>query len=318
MSKKIKVAVLGYGHLGKWHCQKVDALSQSELFAIVEKFPANQEAAKTNHPHAKIVSDISEVINDIEAAIIVTPTSTHFELASYLLKNGKHVFCEKPLCAFYEEVLKLENDLNDDLVLQVGHSERCHKAWETLEGEIAKIKSNWTLKINRVAAFKGRATDVDVVQDLMIHDIDLLLYVMKKNPISLRAYGNKIRTDKWDSVTAEFHFEGGSVAIITAGRNHVKEIRDFEIMHDGGCIYVDLFKNEFSLASSGTFEDGSFVITENYEKRDHLYIEQERFYLSILEKKPIMVNFQDGKKAVYLIEKVLESLSTQKEVKLAL
>ena len=318
MSKKIKVAVLGYGHLGKWHCQKVDALAQSELYAIVEKFPANQEAAKQNHPHAKIVADISEVINEIEAAVIVTPTSSHYELADYLLKNKKHVFCEKPLCAFYEEVLRLENNVDENLVLQVGHSERCHKAWEELAGEIAKIKSQWTLKINRVAAFKGRATDVDVVQDLMIHDIDLLLYVMKKNPISLRAYGNKIRTNKWDSATAEFHFEDGSVALLTAGRNHVKEIRDFEIMHDGGCLYVDLFKNEYALAPHDSFEDGSFVKTSSYEKRDHLLIEQERFYLSILEKKPIMVNFEDGKKAVYLIEKVLESLNTQKEVKLAL
>src|SRR5690606_27312243 len=118
---------------------------------------------------------------------IVTPTSTHFELCDYLVKQGKHVFCEKPLCAFYDEVLKLETVLKEDKVLQVGHSERCHKAWEVLKEEFSEISAPWALKINRVAAFKGRATDVDVVQDLMIHDIDLLLFLMKKKPISVKA-----------------------------------------------------------------------------------------------------------------------------------
>lgn len=316
--EKVKVAVLGYGHLGKWHCQKADALETSELVAIVEKFPANQEAAKKAHPNAKIVSDIKEVISEIDAAVIVTPTSTHFELCEYLVKEGKHVFCEKPLCAFYDEVLTLEKSVNKDKVLQVGHSERCHKAWEILKDEFSKIKNPWALKINRVAAFKGRATDVDVVQDLMIHDIDLVLFLMKKTPVKVSAIGHKIRTDKWDSVTATFEYADGSLAFITSGRNHVKEIRDLEIMHSGGCLYVDLFTNEYSLASNDKFEDGSFVKTSSYEKRDHLFIEQEKFYDSILNNKEAMVGFQDGKKAVYLVEKVLESLRENKEVTLSI
>ena len=95
---KIRVAVLGYGHLGKWHCQKVEAHKDLvDFVAIVEKFPAGQEAARSNHPGVRVVSDIKEVITDIDAAFVVTPTSTHFELVSYLLEQNKHVFCEKPL-----------------------------------------------------------------------------------------------------------------------------------------------------------------------------------------------------------------------------
>ncbi|MFL5811890.1 MAG: Gfo/Idh/MocA family protein, partial [Flavisolibacter sp.] len=102
--KKVRVAVLGYGHLGKWHCQKVAAHADvAEFVAIVEKFPAGQEAARANHPGVKVVSDIKEVINEIDAAFVVTPTSTHFELVSYLLQNNKHVFCEKPVCSNDEE-----------------------------------------------------------------------------------------------------------------------------------------------------------------------------------------------------------------------
>lgn len=316
--EKVKVAVLGYGHLGKWHCQKADALETSELVAIVEKFEPAQKAAKASHPHAKIVNDIKEIIDEIDAAVIVTPTSTHYELCRYLVENGKHVFCEKPLCAFYDEVLALEKVVKKDKVLQVGHSERCHKVWELLEDEFSKISSPWNLKINRVAAFKGRATDVDVVQDLMIHDIDLVIFLMKKKPIAVKAIGHKIRTDKWDSVTATFEYADGSLAFITSGRNHVKEVRELEIMHKGGCLYVDLLNNEYSLAVSGNLEDGSFVKTQSYEKRDHLLIEQERFYDAILNNKDAMVNFEDGKKAVYLVEKVLESLRDNKEVKLSL
>src|SRR4051812_24585098 len=105
---KVRVAVLGYGHLGKWHCQKVDAHKDvAEFVAIVEKFPAGQEAARANHPGVKVVSDIKEVIDQIDAAFIVTPTSTHFELVKYLLDNNKHVFCEKPVCSNDDEANKL-------------------------------------------------------------------------------------------------------------------------------------------------------------------------------------------------------------------
>ncbi len=314
--KKVKVAVIGYGHLGKWHCQKVAAHADvADFVAIVEKFPQGQEAAKANHPNVKVVSEISEIINEIDAAFIVTPTSTHFALSKYLLENNKHIFCEKPVCSNDEEAMALTKIAQDKkMVFQVGHSERCHEAWEKLAEELGQVQRPFTIRINRVAAFKGRATDVDVVQDLAIHDLDLLTYILKFNPVSVRADGYKIRTDKWDHATMELTDANGSVAYITVGRNHVKEIRDVEITSQSGMIYVDLFANKYATSPSGQYSEGVFVKEENYAKRDHLLVEHGYFYDSILNGAPVFVNFNDGVKAVHLVDSVLKALETKKTV----
>ena len=310
---KVKVAVIGHGHLGKWHTQKAQALESSELVAIVE--PYNQEEVKALYPGVQVVSKVEEVMEQIDAVVIVTPTSTHFELVRQSLEAGKHVFCEKPLCSTFEQASSLK-ELVSGKKLQVGHSERCHKAWETVKPQIAAIKGQRTFKINRYAPFKGRATDVDVVQDLMIHDIDLMLFLLGKKPTSVSSIGHKVRTDKWDHVTSHFYFADGDQAIITSGRNHVKEVRELEVMSADGCIHVDLFTNEIAVGTNSQFEDGSFVKTESYEKRDHLFIEQESFYQAILEDKDVMVNYDDGVAAVYFVTKVLESLEKAEQIEI--
>lgn len=311
--KKVKVATIGYGHLGRWHAQKADQLENSELVAIVESYGPNKEKAKEAHPGAQIVDDISEVMDQIDAAVVVTPTSTHFEIVQDLLKAGKHVFCEKPLTSTLKESEALGKCLKDGQVLQVGHSERCHKAWEELESEIQAIVGPITLKIERVAPFKGRATDVDVVQDLMIHDLDLAMFLLKRSPKKVKAYGHKIRTDKNDQVNAVLEFEDGSVAMIASGRNHAREARTLEITHDNGCLFVDLFHNKIYRATGDQFEDGSYVKETEYEKRDHLMIEQEKFYESILTGKKPMVGYQDGLNAVALVQAVLDGLESGSE-----
>ena len=309
--KKVRVAVLGYGHLGKWHCQKVEANKEfADFVAIVEKFPAGQEAARANHPNVKVVSDISEIINEIDAAIVVTPTSTHFELVTFLLKNGKNIFCEKPLCSNDEEassILQVAKDKN--LVLQVGHSERFHEAWDKLRGRFQKLTPPYTVKINRVAPFKGRATDVDVVQDLAIHDLDLILYLFKQKPISVSAQGFKIRTNNWDHANIHVSLTDKCEALVVVGRNSVKEVRELEVMSKEGMILVDLFTNKIYEATSSTFDDGTFVKEESYSKRDHLLIEHQCFYNSILKSQPAVVGLQDGLNAVHMVDCTLKSMN---------
>ncbi|MES2527736.1 MAG: Gfo/Idh/MocA family oxidoreductase [Bdellovibrionota bacterium] len=308
--KKVRVAVLGYGHLGKWHCQKVEAHKDvAEFVAIVEKFPAGQEAAKAAHPGVRIVSDIKEVINDIDAAFIVTPTSTHFELVKYLLENNKHVFCEKPVCSNDNEAAKLkEVAAGKNVVLQVGHSERFHEAWEKLRDTFQKLPTPYSVRINRYAPFKGRATDVDVIQDLGIHDLDLLMYLFKAKPVSVSAQGYKIRTDKWDHTSINLKMEDDCEALVVVGRNSTKEVRDLEVVSRDGAIHVDLFTNKFAIATSGKFEDGTFVKEEAYGKRDHLFLEHTNFYESIRTGRPAIVNLKDGMNAVHLVDCALKSL----------
>lgn len=312
--KKINVAVIGFGHLGKWHTQKANDNEKANLIAIVEPFEKNRLAAKESYPDTKVVNSIEEVINEIDSAVVVTPTSTHYELTKYLLQNGKHVFCEKPLCSTSREAEDLKNYLEKGQILQVGHSERCHKAWDYLKDELKKNEDPITVKINRVAAFKGRATDVDVVQDLMIHDLDLCHYLFSKKMKSVMAIGHKIRTDKWDHVTAIIECEDHSFFEITSGRNHVKEIRTIEIMDNNGCTYVDLFTNEIYTSKKEYEDESGFVKFQSYEKRDHLALEQENFYESILNNTSPMVTYEDGSKIVSLIDKVLESLDKKSKV----
>lgn len=313
---KIRVAVLGYGHLGKWHCQKVEAHSNDvEFVAIVEKSPAGQEAAKTNHPKVKVVSDIKDVITEIDAAFVITPTSTHFELVKYLLDNNKHVFCEKPLCSNDEEAKKLrEIASGKDLVIQVGHSERFHEAWEILKNKFQNLKSPYTVRINRVAPFKGRATDVDVVQDLGIHDLDLVLHLFNDKPISVSGSGLKIRTKNWDHATLKVELQNGSEAIVVIGRNATKEIRELEVISSEGMITVDLFANKIYEATNTQFEDGSFVKETAYTKRDHLLLEHSHFYDSIKNKKPAIITMNDGLNAVHLVDSALKSMESKKPV----
>ena len=318
--KKVRVAVLGYGHLGKWHCQKVEANKEfADFVAIVEKFPAGQEAARANHPNVKVVSDISEIINDIDAAIVVTPTSTHFELVTYLLKNDKNVFCEKPLCSNDEEAAALKQVAKEKkVVLQVGHSERFHEAWDKLRDRFQKLTPPFTVKINRVAPFKGRATDVDVVQDLAIHDLDLILYLFKQKPISISAQGLKIRTNNWDHANIQVSLADRCEAFVVVGRNSVKEVRELEVMSQEGMILVDLFANKIYEATSSTFDDGTFVKEETYSKRDHLLLEHQHFYNSILESRPAIIGLQDGLNAVHMVDCALKSMNLMTPVQVNL
>ena len=318
--KKVRVAVLGYGHLGKWHCQKVEAhKDMAEFVAIVEKFPAGQESARINHPQVKVVSDIKEIINDIDAAFVVTPTSTHFELVKYLLENNKHVFCEKPICSNDEEGKALARIAADKkVVLQVGHSERFHEAWEKLKDKFAKLTPPYTVRMNRVAPFKGRATDVDVVQDLAIHDLDLVLHLFKQKPLRITAQGQKIRTNNWDQANIHLALEDECHVFLVVGRNAVKEMRDVEVISKDGMMMVDLFTNKIFEATNTKYEDGTFVKDQDYSKRDHLLLEHKYFYDSVLKSNPAIIGLRDGLNAVHLVDCTLKSMETQKTIQVNL
>lgn len=318
--KKVRVAVLGYGHLGKWHAQKVEAHRDvADFVAIVEKFPAAQEAAKAAHPGVRIVADVREVLGDIDAAFVVTPTSTHFELVKLLLENDKHVFCEKPVCSNDAEAARLrEIAAGKKVVLQVGHSERFHEAWERLRDRFQSLPAPYTIRINRYAPFKGRATDVDVVQDLAIHDLDLLMYLFKAKPVSITASGHKIRTDKWDHASIYLQLENSCDALVVVGRNATREVRDLEVVSKAGTIFVDLFANKLAVAVAGKYDDGTFVKEEDYSKRDHLLLEHRHFYESVRGGTPAIVNLQDGLNAVHLVDCTLKALDSASSVKVRL
>lgn len=312
--KQVRVALFGHGFLGKWHAQKANVIESSILTLIVEPYIAYHDDIKNLYPNALVATSVEGNEHLFDAAIIASPTSYHFELCEKLLKLSKHVFCEKPVTSTYEQTEKLKKLIREELIFQVGHSERCHQIWEERERLAPYLEGDSLIEFTRVAPFKGRATDVDVVQDLMIHDIDLMLWLTEEKPLSVEAKGFKMRTDFLDQAWAKFSFASGKTVVINVGRNAVQEQRTVHLTQKSGCLMVDLFRGKIFEASS---KDNA-IFEKDYPKRDHLLMEQTAFYQSILKNQDAFVNFEDGKRAVYLVEKTLESINKGKVVELKL
>ncbi|MFT6068249.1 MAG: putative dehydrogenase [Bacteriovoracaceae bacterium] len=317
--KKVKVAVIGCGFLGKWHVQKVLAHHNAELVCIVEASDKGAARALEQFPEVKVVLNLDDILDQIDAALIVTPTSFHYSLSETLIKNNKHVFCEKPLTDSIKTARMLEElSLSEpNLVIQVGHSERFHPVWKTIKNNpkiLELLKSDATITINRYAPFKGRATDVDVVSDLMIHDLDLLWFLLGEAPSSVQAKGHKISTDKWDHVSASLSFDSGRTAIVTSGRGHVQEARSLEVIGEKGCLLVDLMNFSYTFAAPG--ETGEQIVKKSYEKADHLLEEQDHFYNSILNTTESIVPIKDGVQVIHWIDCIQKSLESRSSVKI--
>jgi predicted dehydrogenase len=307
---KIKVAIIGCGYLGKWHLEKAMTLAYSEVVAAVDPSQKNRENISAKYPNLKTVASIDEIMDEIEAGIVVTPTSHHFGVVKKLLENNKHVFCEKPLTSAHDEALRVKELLADKkLVVQVGHSERCHQVWEQREIYEQFLNGSGHARIKRYAPFKGRATDVDVVQDLMIHDLDLLSMLWNEVPVKITATGMKIMTNYWDHVHAELKYPSGRRAAVTVGRAHVEEKRIVELVNSNGVCSIDLMNQKVSRSVKG-----AEVEHFSYEKRDHLLIEQQFFYKSILDESQVLVDVEDGLNAVEMVEDVLKSLNTGESI----
>jgi predicted dehydrogenase len=310
----LKIVVVGYGHLGRWHLEKALSMKGVEVLGVVDPFEGTEKLLADRGHKIKVYSDIGDIIDDIDAAIVVTPTSYHYDLVKKLIINDKHVFCEKPMTSTYEQALDIQSELkNHKVIFQVGHSERFHGIWARVIEEKMYFSNDCLVQIERQAAFKGRATDVDVVQDLMIHDLDLANFLLSEKPMSVSAIGHKIRTNHWDHVVATLKYKSGITVQITSGRNYVEEVRCLKVMGNHGAMKVDLLNLKLDVAPSVSSGE-EHVFSESYEKRDHLLEEQKMFFNSILKNEKIAVDIDAGVDAVLLVSKVLESLEKKTEV----
>lgn len=315
----VKAILLGHGHLGKWHAQKLAASAQAQFVGIVEPNTAVHSELQKLYPQVEVKARLEELTCSFDAALIASPTTYHFDLCRQLLERGKHIFCEKPVTQTHEEAIECQRVYRQQkaefprLTFQVGHSERFHAffAPEALSEVAPFFQGNVSLRLERQAPFKGRATDVDVVTDLMIHDLDLLLYLTGERPMSIRSKGFKVLTSKWDVVESRLTFSSGKSATITVGRTYVKEVRFLEVVGEMGTLHFDL-KDEKRII----FKKDAQLEEKEFARRDHLLIEQQEFFKAITDGTPEVVGLEDGVNAVYLVQKAIESLELGREITL--
>lgn len=302
------IAVIGHGFLGKWHTEKVAQNKNVNLYSVIEANKDVHQELQNKYPKSLILSNVKDLeLDKVDAVIISTPTSTHFELAKFFLENKKHVFCEKPLCATTDEAVQLGELLEPKVVLQVGHSERYHPIWKKFKEDLAQTSGPYSIKIDRLAPFKGRATDVDVVQDLMIHDLDLVQFLFTNLEIEkFNSIGFKQRTNHADYGETQISFTDGSRATLSVGRNYVIEKRMFEVNCQQGTFQVDLLNGVY-LKALAEFND-EFVVKTEYTKADHLKLEQDAFFAAVDGQGDNLVDYQAGLNAVRMVDMVRDQI----------
>jgi predicted dehydrogenase len=244
----LRAAVIGAGYLGRFHAQKYAALEQAELVAIADPDAQARERLAAELGVAGI-ADYRELLGRVDAVSVVTPTPLHFAIARDFLDAGAHVLVEKPITVTVAEARELVAlAAARQRVLQVGHLERFNPAIVAVEGLLDRPRF---IESNRLAPFKPRGTDVSVVLDLMIHDIDLIQNIVGSAVTSIDAVGAPVFTDEIDIANARIRFANGCVADVTASRISMKSERKLRIFQADAYLSIDLQQKVLTLVRKG-------------------------------------------------------------------
>lgn len=237
----LKIGVLGAGHLGKIHLKCIKQIENYQLIGFYDPDPDIAQAVEAEYA-VKRFQSIDELIDNVDVVDIVTPTVSHFECASRAMKRSRHVFIEKPLVTSTEEARDLISISNEASVkVQVGHVERFNPAFLAAQ---PYIQSPMFIESHRLAQFNPRGTDVPVILDLMIHDIDIVLSIVKSNIKKISASGVAIVSDTPDIANARIEFDNGCVANLTASRISMKNMRKTRLFQGDAYIAIDFLDKE--------------------------------------------------------------------------
>jgi predicted dehydrogenase len=237
----LKIGVFGTGHLGKFHLNNWKEISQVEIVGFYDPNDeiANEVIAKYQ---IKRFTDPAELIAQIDAADIVAPTNFHFELCQLAIRNGKHVFVEKPLANTMDEARELVKLVKEsNIKLQVGHVERFNPAY--LATKSLHLHPMF-MEVHRLAQFNPRGTEVSVILDLMIHDIDIILSMVKSEVKSISASGVAVLTDTPDIANVRIEFNNGCVANLTSSRISMKKMRKMRIFQKDAYVGIDFLNKK--------------------------------------------------------------------------
>ncbi len=308
-AKPLRVGVVGVGYLGKLHARIYAAMPDVELVGVVD-VDANAARDIAAHHGCTAYTDANKLIGEVDAVSIVVPTSAHLEVARPFLENGIHMLMEKPLAPSIEEGQKLV-ELADraDVIFQVGHIERFNAGVMMLAEQAMNPRF---IEVHRLGPFVARATDVDVVTDLMIHDIDIVMELVKSPLKNVAATGIPVVTDHVDIANARLEFENGAVANVTASRVSNKKFRRIRIFGDAHYYGLDYIEQKLEISYAQKSADGEWpkIVNQSVDiqPRPPLDTELEHFVRSVRTGQPPLVTGRVGLEALRVALLVREKI----------
>lgn len=322
----LKVGVFGVGHLGKFHLNNWKQIPTVELVGFFD--PNNEQAAEVEKTYGiKRFMDEAELIAAVDAIDVVTPTHLHFAVCEMAIKMGKHVFVEKPMANTIEEgkaIMHMVKEAN--VKLQVGHVERFNPAFTALKNETLKPLF---IEVHRLAQFNPRGTEVSVILDLMIHDIDIILSIVKSDVKNISASGVAVLTDTPDIANVRIEFNNGCVANLTSSRISMKKMRKIRLFQKDAYIGIDfLEKNTEIIKLKQPDESDAFsfdiethqgtktiaISNPVVEEGNAILSELSSFVQSIEKDEPTVVNEIDGYLAMEVAHQILDKISKSASV----
>jgi len=325
---KIKIGIIGTGYLGKLHTKLIREVENCELIGI---YDLNNQTAEivASEFKTKAFKGLNDLLQDCNAVVIVAATKAHYKLVKTALSFGIHVFVEKPITSEIweaEEIVKLAEEKN--LKLQVGHIERFNGALVSLE----KYNLNpMFIQTDRLAQFNPRGADVAVVLDLMIHDIDIILSLVKSKVKYISASGVNVVSDSLDIANARIEFENGAVANVTASRISQKKMRKMRIFQRDAYITVDFnsgiseifrlvaptdksLSNFISFGEMGIGDKKKAIVYEQPEQKEinALKYEQQLFINAIVNDETPIVSGKDGLRALIVADMIIKKIHESK------
>lgn len=317
----LKIAVFGAGHLGKFHLNNWLEIEGVSLTGFFDPDDHNAQIVADKYK-LKRFTNPEELIDTCDAVDIIAPTIYHHELCDLALRKGKHVFVEKPLANTMDEarmLVKLAKESN--LKFQVGHVERFNPAFLSLKDY--KLQPMF-IEVHRLAQFNPRGTDVSVILDLMIHDIDIILNLVKSNVSYISANGVAVMSDTPDIANVRIEFDNGCVANLTSSRISMKKMRKMRLFQKDAYIGIDFLEKKtevIRLNADGDKNVFTFDIETNHGKKtiaianpviedgNAIKMELEAFKNAILNNSETPVTVQDGFSAMEVAHQILEKIS---------
>lgn len=301
----VRVGLIGVGYLGTQHARILSYLEGAELKGVADV--DFKKAVQIGNRHGvSYFQNYADMLDEVDAAIVATPTCDHFAISLDLLRHGKSVLVEKPITETVEQAEQLVAEAKaNGLVLQVGHLERFNPAVEAVE---TKIRDPKFIEVQRLGSFSARSLDIDVVLDLMIHDLDIITALIRDEVSAIKANGIHVLSDKIDIANARLEFKSGCIATLAASRVHqgkVRKLRIFEPTVYYSVDYIDQEVKVFPLDRSR-----SDIKTLRIQKEEPLKKELENFLDCVRLGKTSKVSGEEGLRALRLAYSVLREAAT--------